>query len=117
MDDVERRTRAAAQRQLDAYNAHDINTFAACYHPDVRVFDLPTGALRMQGRAALHAAYGQMFAAWPAVHAALVSRAVVGRYAYDEEVVTGRGDTPVHAMATYEVDDEGLITQVWFVLA
>ncbi|MEZ4467682.1 MAG: nuclear transport factor 2 family protein [bacterium] len=117
MDTLDSRARAAAQAQLDAYNAHDIEHFAACYHPDVEVFDLPTGALRMAGRPALHAAYGAMFAAFPTVHAALVSRAVVGRFAYDEEHVTGRGDAVIHAMATYEVGDDGLIRRVWFVVA
>ncbi len=108
--------RAAARRQLTAYNAHDIDAFAACYHEDVEVFDLPTGALRMQGRAAIHEAYGSMFREWPEVYAALTSRTTVGRYAFDREVVTGRGDLVVHAMATYEVDDDGLIRRVWFVV-
>ena len=26
-----------AQRQLDAYNARDLDAFVACYHPDVVV--------------------------------------------------------------------------------
>jgi len=117
VNDVEIRTRAGAQRQLDAYNTHDIAAFAACYHPEVQVFDLPTGAVRMVGRAALHAAYDQMFSTFPQVHAALVGRSVVGRYAFDQEEVTGRGDAVVHAMAIYEVGDDGLISRVWFVVA
>jgi len=112
----ERTALGAAQRQLDAYNALDIDAFAVCFHEDVEVYDLPTGALKMKGRAALHASYGAMFASTPDLHAALVSRSTVGRFAFDREVVTGRGDTPVHAMAIYEVDDDGLITRVWFVM-
>ena len=110
------RTRLAAQRQLDAYNAHDIDAFAACYTPDVQWFDLRTGECLGQGRALLHERYGEMFRAWPDVHATLTSRSVVGSVAFDREVVTGRGPTPLHAMAVYDVDAEGLIAKVWFVL-
>lgn len=109
--------RDAACRQLTAYNAHDIDAFAACYHQDVEVFDLPTGALRMSGRATLHTSYGEMFRKWPDLRAVLTSRTTVGRYAFDREVVTGRGDRVVHAMATYEVDADGLIRRVWFVVS
>lgn len=109
--------RTAAQRQLDAYNAHDIDAFVACYTDDVEVFDLPSGALRMKGRAALRESYGRMFATTPDLYAALVARSTVGRFSFDREVVTGRGDAPIHAMATYEVDDDGLISRVWFVTA
>lgn len=28
-----------AARQLDAYNASDLDAFVACYHPEVRVYD------------------------------------------------------------------------------
>ncbi|MFT6399798.1 MAG: hypothetical protein ACJAYU_004567 [Bradymonadia bacterium] len=113
LDDL---VRDAAGRQLAAYNAHDIEAFVGCYHPDVEVYDLPTGALRMQGRAALRTAYGEMFEASPNVHATLTSRTTVGRFAFDREVVTGRGERVVHAMATYEVDEDGLIRRGWFVV-
>ena len=32
---------ALAQRQLDAYNAHDLEAFLACYAYDVEVYELP----------------------------------------------------------------------------
>lgn len=110
------RTRLAAQRQLDAYNTHDIDAFAACYTEDVQWFNLRTGELLGQGRATLHADYGAMFTAWPNVHATLTSRSVVGPVAFDREVVTGRGADPLHAMAVYDVNEHGLIAKVWFVI-
>lgn len=103
-----------AQRQLAAYNAHDLEAFVGCYAPDVVVRRLVDGQVLLQGEAALREAYGPMFAAGT-VHADLVSRTTLGPVAIDEERVTGHpsGDE-VRAIAQYEVRD-GLIRQVWFV--
>lgn len=111
------RAASPAQRQLDAYNARDIDAFAACFHPEVRLYDLKSGELRGEpGREALRASYGAVFARSPALHAELSSRAVVGNTAFDREIVTGLRPATVHAMAIYEVGDDELITRVWFVV-
>ncbi len=112
---AEDRARRAAQRQLDAYNAHDIDAFVACYHPDVEAFDLKTGEQQLCGRAQMHATYGEMFERAPEVHASVTSRSVVGNMAFDQELVTGRGTDVLRVMAIYEVDEDELITRVWFV--
>ena len=105
---------ALAQRQLDAYNARDIEAFVACYAEDVRIWDLHTQTLRMQGRQALRERYGPMFLAHPDLHAELVGRLAIGSTAVDQERVTGLVEGGVvHAIATYEVRD-GLIRQVRF---
>jgi len=109
-------TRDAAQRQLDAYNAHDIDAFAACYTEDVQVYDLKTNELRTSGRDALYKDYAALFERFPAVNATVTSRSIVGDVAFDREVVTGFGEAPVHAMAIYEVEPSGLIAKVWFVM-
>lgn len=103
-----------AQAQLDAYNARDIDAFAACYAEDVQVFDLHTGEQRFQGRDVLHARYGAQFERCTALHAELVGRLAMGVTAVDQERVTGlvEGEV-VHAIAIYEVR-EGLIRKVWF---
>lgn len=104
-----------AQRQLDAYNAGDIDAFLACYADDVRVWDLHTGELRMQGLPSMRERYGALFTRCPELHAALVGRLCLGATCVDQEHVTGMNEdgTVVHALATYEVRD-GLIRQVWF---
>lgn len=109
------RARAAAQRQLDAYNAGDIDAFVVCFHDDVELFDLISGERMGRGRAHLRATYGALFERYPDMHAAVTNRTIVGNVAFDREVVTGRG-APIHAMAVYEVDDAELITRVWFVV-
>jgi hypothetical protein len=106
---------ALAQRQLDAYNARDLEAFLACYHPEVEVRDFPSGKLTMSGREAMRERYGELFERAPELHAALVSRTAHAQVAIDTEAVTGlrEGET-VHAIAIYEVEGES-IRRVWFV--
>ncbi len=107
---------ALAQRQLDAYNAHDLEAFLACYAPDVMIRDLVTGEERLRGLAAMRQTYGALFAAGT-VHAELVGRLVVGDVAVDQERVTGHpSGAVVHALAHYAVQ-EGRIHRVWFTVA
>jgi hypothetical protein len=103
-----------AQAQLDAYNAHDIDAFVSCYHPQVQIYDLHSGALTMQGHAAMRERYGKMFQTKPELHATLVNRIVVNNTAVDHERVVGLVDgTLVEVIATYQVED-GVILRVWF---
>jgi hypothetical protein len=48
-----------AQRQLDAYNAADLDAFVACYHPDVVVWE--DGEPSVRGRAAFRERYEDLF--------------------------------------------------------
>lgn len=102
------------QRQLNAYNAHDIDAFIATYHPDARLYEYPDRQ-RAQGHEVMRGIYGPRFADRPALHARVPRRIAMGDYVIDEEVVTGlpNGATAT-ATAIYEVKD-GLITRVWFI--
>lgn len=105
---------ALAQRQLDAYNAHDVEAFAACYSEDVRIVRLPGGEPVAEGREALRALYGDLFRREPGRRAELLARMTCGRFAVDHERVTAApGAEPRFAVAIYEVED-GLIRRVWF---
>lgn len=102
------------QRQLNAYNARDLDAFIATYHPDVRLYDFPDKLVR-QGHAALRQVYGGMFSKLPELHAHVPLRRVIGNYIIDEEVVSGLpGGRVLKATAIYEVSD-GLISRVWFI--
>ncbi len=112
----ERTPAQAAQAQLDAYNAQDLEAFVACYAQDVEVYTHPA-TLTMRGREALREAYGALWSKAPALHARLTARLVQGRFVIDHEQVTGhpRGEG-LTAVAIYEVSAEGLITRLWFIL-
>lgn len=111
----EEHVRRAVERQLAAFNAHDLDALLACFHPDVEVVDLPTGARNWRGHAMLRTSFGDMFAQSPRLRAEVTSRQIVGRFAFDYELVSGRAKEAVRMMAIYEVDDDGLIVRVWFV--
>lgn len=116
MSHAEERARRAAQRQLDAYNSREIDDFVAAYHPDVELFDLKTNELQGKGRQHLRDTYGPLFERCENLNASVTTRSVVGNVAVDFEYVTGLRPEPVHAMAIYEVDNDELITRVWFVI-
>lgn len=100
------------QRQVNAYNARDLEAFLATYGPDVTGFDHPAKPL-FSGLDEMRTIYGSMFAKTPALHCRIVNRIVLGNRVVDHERVTGFGDRTVEAVAIYEVSG-GLIRKVWF---
>ncbi|MGQ0612875.1 MAG: nuclear transport factor 2 family protein [Planctomycetaceae bacterium] len=104
----------AAQRQLDAYNARDLDAFLEVYDRDAEVRDLASGGLLMSGRETMRARYAELFDASPRLQCTLRSRIAHGAFVIDQEEVAGmRGGPPVEAVAIYEVR-EGSIRRVWF---
>lgn len=114
-DPTERQAETMAQRQLDAYNARDLDAFVACYAKDVEVRDQKTGDLMMKGHTALRERYGALFGASPKLHCELVNRIVMGSFVFDQERVTGRngGNEVARVVAIYEVEGDA-IAKVWF---
>ncbi|MEO6593510.1 MAG: nuclear transport factor 2 family protein [Planctomycetota bacterium] len=116
--EIRRETPAqVVQRQLNAYNARDIERFAACYADDVVVGNLgPDGpAESMRGKDKLRERWAERFSSAPDLHCRIENRIENRDTVIDHEFVTGvpdRGD--VHAVAVYRVKD-GLIQSVWFV--
>lgn len=104
-----------AQGQLDAYNARDLERFAAFFAPDVEIYDFPD-KLVLRGRDAFRARYGPYFAAAKKLHARLVGRLHLGRFVLDQEdVVTSiPGRERIAAIAIYETSG-GVIRRVWFI--
>ena len=104
----------AAQAQLDAYNARDIDAFLLPYHEDVELARIPGGEVFAAGHAAMRAVYGKKFAETPDLHCRLVQRICHDRFVVDQEEVTGvPGRDVVEAVAIYEVVG-GRIVKGWF---
>ena len=101
----------AVERQVRAYNAHDLDGFIACYARTVVVEDAD-GRVVMNGREEMRERYGRLFAAAPGLRADIVSRLRVGSYVVDDEHVTGRPGGDLHAIAIYRLDEDGLIDRV-----
>jgi uncharacterized protein (TIGR02246 family) len=101
------------QRQLDAYNAQDLDAYVACYAPDVVVAGL-NGPVTETGREALRARYAKAFAIYPQNKARLINRIAVGNTVVDhEDVSRGPGKEQFEVIAIYTVKN-GLIARVDF---
>jgi hypothetical protein len=96
----------AVARQVSAYNRRDLDAFLECYAPHA-VIENANGDVVMESRAAIRAAYGELFADSPALHLEIATRIRVGEYVIDEEVVTGRQGSPeaIRVAAIYHVKD------------
>lgn len=101
------------QRQLEAYNAHDLARFVAEYADDVRVFRPPAAEPVLVGKAAFAEHYRKNRFNLPELHAKLVGRLVSRNIVVDQEEITGVPNGPMAAVAVYEVVD-GKIRTVWF---
>ena len=101
------------QRQLDAYNAHDLERFVAEYADDVRVFRPPATDPVLAGKPAFAAHYADNRFNLPSLHAEVVNRIVCGNTVVDHERITGLQAGVVDAIAVYQVTG-GLIRAVWF---
>ena len=104
---------AIVQRQLDAYNARDLEAFLATFAPDAEGFRHPAQPF-FSGHAEMRAIYGPVFAGIPDLHSELVARLVLDDHVFDQERVTGGGRQTIEAVAIYQVEG-GLIRRVWFV--
>ena len=94
------------QRQLDAYNARDLDAVLATYAPDARQFAHPATLLAV-GAADMRERMAQRFAE-PNLHARLLQRVVMGNIVIDHEEVTRtfpEGAGRVDMVAIYEVVD------------
>jgi hypothetical protein len=100
------------QEQLEAYNARDLERFAATYSDGIRIYRLPATDPAIVGKAQLAETYRKRFSS-PNLHADIVNRIVLGNKVIDHERVVGIKEVPIEAVAVYEVVS-GLIETVWF---
>jgi hypothetical protein len=106
---------SAAQCQLDAYNARDIDAFCDAYTHDVELSSLLTGEVFCSGIEQMRKKYGEQFERCTELHCNLTKRIVCGNVVIDEEEVSGLvPEMIVHATAIYEIRD-GRIARGWFV--
>jgi hypothetical protein len=103
------------QRQLDAYNARDIDAFMACWSNDAQYFEHPSKLLA-SGLAGIRERHIARFEE-PDLHGRLVQRITIGNKVIDQEIVTRNfpdGPGQIEVVAIYEVE-RGKIAKVWFI--
>lgn len=105
------------QRQLDAYNARDIDAFMATYSNDIELYNYPN-KLVGKGKESMRKTYGRMFKQVTELHCTIVKRMVLGNMVIDQESVKGfpgwKKNGPLEAIAVYTVTN-GLISKVTFI--
>ena len=103
-----------AQRQLEAYNARDLERFVAEYTDDVVAWRLGDVTPFLAGKAAFAEHYRKNRFHLPDLHAQVLNRMVFGNKVIDQERIAGVPGAPLEVAAIYEVTPAG-IRQVWFV--
>lgn len=103
---------AIVQRNLDAYNARDIDAFMKDYSDDIKLYDYPN-TLNTEGKDAMRKGYADWFERTKDLNAYIKKRIVIGNKVIDEEQVTANGQL-FNVVAIYEVEN-GLITKVTFI--
>ena len=102
---------SVVQRQLEAYNARDIDALMATYADDAQQFEYPvtlltTGAAEVRERTAARFREANL-------HARLLRRIVMGQIVIDHEEVTRtfpEGTGRIELVAIYEVRDGRIAT-------
>ncbi|HKB90958.1 MAG TPA: nuclear transport factor 2 family protein [Opitutaceae bacterium] len=115
MADLSNDPEAVVQRQLDAYNARDVDALVAIYADDAEQFEHPTKLLA-RGSAEIRERAIARFQE-PNLHAQLVNRIVNGHIVIDHERITRtfpEGPGTLELVALYEVRD-GRIAKAWFI--
>ena len=105
---------SVVQRQLDAYNARDVDAILATYAEDAQQFEHPA-KLMASGTAELRERFVARFKE-PNLHAQLLNRTVMGPIVIDHEEVTRtfpEGPGKIQLIAIYEVQ-AGKIAKAWF---
>ena len=102
------------QRQLNAYNARDINAFLEPYADSVELYQFP-GTLLSKGKEQMRQQYESMFKNLPGLHCELKKRIIKDNFVIDHESITGIVQPQkIEAIAHYEIENNKII-KVYFI--
>jgi len=105
---------SVVQRQLDAYNARDIDALMATYADDIEHFEFPS-TLLVSGAAQVRERLDVRLQE-PNLHARLLGRIAMDILVIDHEIVTRdfpEGPGTIELIAMYEVQGEKIV-RAWF---
>jgi imidazolonepropionase-like amidohydrolase len=103
---------AIVQRQVNAYNARNIDAFLATYSEAAEIYD-SKGNLIVKGYAEMRKRYEEFFRSTPNLYCEIEERIVINNKVIDKGNVRA-GERAIHGVAIYEVQN-GKITKVAFV--
>lgn len=98
------------QRQLDAYNAQDIDAFCACFAENA-VLGALNGAVTNVGVGSIRERYAALFAHFPQNRAKLLARVAVGDVVIDHEEIQRNPDAAPFEVAMIYTIEHGAIAR------
>ncbi len=102
------------QRQVNAYNAHDVNAFLSFYADDATLYNFPDQQIA-KGKEAMRKMYG-FLEKMPGLHVTVSNRIVRNNVIIDHEILTTATDkTGRNAVAIYVVERQQ-ISKVYFIV-
>ena len=100
-------------KQIELFNAHDLEGFLALFAEDLEVSEVPAGATAPTGKARLRELYAARFQANPDLHASAEDQMVSGEFVIQKEKIKGRaGKEALVAVTIYQVK-AGKIVRMW----
>ena len=104
---------ATVEKQIETFNAHDLEGFLALFAEDLEVSEIPAGTAAPTGKARLRELYSARFKANPDLHASAEAQLVSGGFVIQKERIKGRaGKEPLAAVTIYQVK-AGKIVRMW----
>lgn len=100
------------ERQLNAYNARNLEAFLEPYADDVELYDFPDKLL-CKGKTEMRKQYG-FFKTVTELHCEIKERILQGNTIIDKESVTGFGAKAIEATAIYQIENNK-IRKVYFI--
>lgn len=104
---------ALVQRQLNAYNARNIEAFLEPYSDDVALYMFPD-KLIAKGKENMRKDYYDMFKNLSGLHCEIKERIIQGDIIIDKESVSGMGKTKIEATAIYHIENNKIV-KVYFI--
>lgn len=102
------------QKQLDSYNARDLQPYLDCFAENVQVFGFPSRKMTYSGKEKLREIYADIFENSPNLYCQLLNRIVFDNKVIDHEKVSGRKGVEItKIVAIYEIEN-GLIAKAHF---
>ena len=105
---------ATVQRQIERFNAHDLEGYLALFAEDLEVAELPASEWGTRNKAWLRGVYTERFRANPDLRASTEAQMVAGAFVIETERIRGRTRQvgPLDVVVVYQVK-EGKIVRMW----
>lgn len=102
------------QKQLDTYNARDIEGFMSVMSKDVILVNFMDASVIAEGYDQVEKIYKNLFDASPQLHSSLINRMVLGHQVIDHESITGRLGLKeaIELIVIYEINDDLKIEKI-----